>query len=82
MKATYMKRFQKLSHTLKNTDLMEHARMDERNIFSRKQKMPLKDILLSCLARKELTTTLEFRIYFRIYLWKYRSKAICSKGND
>ena len=65
MKATYMKRFQTLSHALKNTDLMERARMDEHNTFSRKRKMPFEDILLSCLARKGLTTTLELRTYFK-----------------
>ncbi|WP_242842298.1 hypothetical protein [Lacrimispora indolis] len=65
MKATYMKRFQTLSHALKNTDLMERARMDEHNTFSRKRKMPLEDILLSCLTRKRLTTTLELRTYFK-----------------
>jgi hypothetical protein len=54
MKATYVKRFQKLSYELKNTELMEQARMDEHNTFSRKRKMLLADILLSCLARRGL----------------------------
>ena len=36
MKATYRKRFQKLFYMLKNTDLVELARMDEHNTFSRK----------------------------------------------
>lgn len=65
MQATYMKRSQKLSHALKNTNLVEHERIDKHNTFSRKRKMSLEDILLSCLARKGLTTTLELRKYFK-----------------
>jgi hypothetical protein len=85
MKATYMKRFQKLYHTLKNTDLVDHARMDEHNTFSRKRKMPLEYILYLALPERDLPppwNSVHISNKKRICLWKYRNKAICSKGDD
>lgn len=59
-----MKRIQKLSEKLSDPALAERARKINSNTFSRNRKMPLKDILLCCLSKKGLTTTLELRNYF------------------
>lgn len=64
MRSTYMKRIQKLSEKLSDPALAERARKINSNTFSRNRKMPLKDILLCCLSKKGLTTTLELRNYF------------------
>ena len=64
MSSTYMKRIQKLSEKLSDPALAERARKINSNTFSRNRKMPLKDILLCCLSKKGLTTTLELRNYF------------------
>ena len=53
-KKTYEKRFEKLIQLLSSADLAKHARQNNNNTFSRIRKMPLKDILLCCLAKKVL----------------------------
>lgn len=65
MKKTYRKRFQKLSEQLTHPDLPSHARIKNSNTFSRNRKMPLKDMLLCCLAKKGMTTVLELRNFFK-----------------
>ncbi len=52
MKKLYTKRFQKLTEELANPELSKYARMENQNTFTRNRKMPLKDILLCCLAKK------------------------------
>lgn len=64
MRGTYIERIQKLSEKLSDPILSKHARKTNTNTFSRNRKMPLKDILLCCLSKKGLTTTLELRNYF------------------
>lgn len=64
MKGTYIERIQKLSEKLSDPVLADRARKINSNTFSRNRKMPLKDILLCCLSKKGLTTTLELRNYF------------------
>lgn len=64
MRSTYIERIQKLSEKLSDPALAERARKINSNTFSRNRKMPLKDILLCCLSKKGLTTTLELRNYF------------------
>lgn len=65
MRGTYIKRIQKLSEKLSDPALAERARKINSNTFSRNRKMSLKDILLCCLSKKGLTTTLELRNYFK-----------------
>lgn len=65
MNETYIARIKKLSESLSDTNLAEHARGIKGNTFSRNRKMPLKDILLCCLSKKGLTTALELRNYFK-----------------
>lgn len=65
MRGTYIERIQKLSEKLSDPALAERARKINSNTFSRNRKMPLKDILLYCLSKKGLTTTLELRNYFK-----------------
>lgn len=65
MRGTYAKRIQKLSERLSDPALAEHARTIKSNTFSRRRKMPLKDILICCLSKKGLTTALELRNYFQ-----------------
>lgn len=65
MNQFYRKRFQKFSHLLFASKLAEHARQNNHNTFSRKRKMPLKDMLLCCLSKKGLNTTFELRNYFK-----------------
>lgn len=65
MRGAYIDRIQKLSEKLSDPALAERARKINSNTFSRNRKMPLKDILLCCLSKKGLTTTLELRNYFK-----------------
>lgn len=65
MKKTYISRFQKLTELLADSKLIKCARRIEGNTFSRRRKMPLEDIVMSCLAKKGLTATLELRNYFK-----------------
>lgn len=65
MRGAYIDRIQKLSEKLSDPALAEHARKINSNTFSRNRKMPLKDILLCCLSKKGITTTLELRNYFK-----------------
>ena len=44
---------------------MKYARISNSYTFTRNRKMPLKDILLCCLAKKGLTIVFELRNYFR-----------------
>lgn len=64
-KKTYEKRFEKLIQLLSSNRLLPYARQNNNNTFSRIRKMPLKDILLCCLAKKGLTTDMELRKYFK-----------------
>ena len=64
-KKTYEKRFEKLIQLLSSDELLPYARQNNNNTFSRIRKMPLKDILLCCLAKKGLTTDMELRKYFK-----------------
>ena len=68
MRSTYIERIQKLSEKLSDPALAERARKINSNTFSRNRKMPLKDILLCCLSKKGLTTTLVQRIINNCYI--------------
>ena len=61
----YKKRFQMFSESLSDPELANYARKNGNYTFSRKRKMPLKDMLLCCLSKKGLTTTFELRNYFK-----------------
>ena len=65
MDKSYKTRFQKFSTLLSDPELVTRARQNGNNAFSRKRKMPLKDMLLCCLSPKGLTTTFELRNYFK-----------------
>ena len=65
MDKPYKGRFQKFSESLSDPELINYARQIGKNIFSRKRKMPLKDMLLCCLSKKGLTTAFELRNYFK-----------------
>ena len=65
MVKSYKKRFQMFSEFLSEPELVNYARKDGHNTFSRKRKMPLKDMLLCCLSKKGLTTAFELRNFFK-----------------
>jgi len=65
MKGDYIKRIQKLSEKLSDPALAERARKINSNSFSRNRKMSLRDVLMCCLSKKGLTTTMELRNYFK-----------------
>ena len=65
MDKSYKRRFQKFSESLSDPELINYARQNGKNTFSRKRKMPLKDMLLCCLSKKGLTTAFELRNYFK-----------------
>lgn len=65
MDKSYKKRFQMFSESLSDPELVNYARQNGSNTFSRKRKMPLKDMLLCCLSKKGLTTTFELRNYLK-----------------
>lgn len=65
MNKSYKKRFQLFSKLLSDQKLVNYARKNKNNTFSRNRKMFLKDMLLCCLSKKGLTTTLELRNYFK-----------------
>lgn len=65
MNKSYKKRFQIFSELLSDPELVNYARKNGTNTFSRKRKMPLKDMLLCCLSKKGLTTAVELRNYFK-----------------
>ena len=65
MDKPYKGRFQKFSESLSDPELINYARQIGKNTFSRKRKMPLKDMLLCCLSKKGLTTAFELRNYFK-----------------
>lgn len=65
MDKSYKRRFQMLSELLSDPELVNYARKNGNNTFSRKRKMPLKDMLLCCLSKKGLTTAFELRNYFK-----------------
>ena len=54
MDKPYKGRFQKFSESLSDPELINYARQIGKNTFSRKRKMPLKDMLLCCLSKKGL----------------------------
>ena len=62
---SYKTRFQKFSALLSDPEIAKYARQNGNHAFSRKRKMPLKDMLLCCLSKKGLTTTFELRNYFK-----------------
>ena len=62
---SYKTRFQKFSALLSDPGIAKYARQNGKHAFSRKRKMPLKDMLLCCLSKKGLTTTFELRNYFK-----------------
>ena len=62
---SYKTRFQKFSALLSDPEIAKYARQNGKHAFSRKLKMPLKDMLLCCLSKKGLTTTFELRNYFK-----------------
>lgn len=53
------------SEFLSEPELVNYARKDGHNTFSRKRKMSLKDMLLCCLSKKGLTTAFELRNFFK-----------------
>lgn len=65
MDKSYKKRFQMFSELLSEPELINYARKNGSNTFSRKRKMPLKDMLLCGLSKKGLTTAFELRNYFK-----------------
>ncbi len=66
MNNSYKTRFQNFSILLSNPELAKCARKNGNNVFSRKRKLPLKDMLLCCLSKKGLATTFELRNYFKV----------------
>ena len=62
---SYKTSFQKFSALLSDPEIAKYARQNGKHAFSRKRKMPLKDMLLCCLSKKGLTTTFELRNYFK-----------------
>lgn len=54
MDKSYKRRFQKFSESLSDPELINYARQNEKNTFSRRRKIPLKDMLLCCLSKKGL----------------------------
>lgn len=46
MEKSYEKRFQMFSESLSDPEFVNYARMNRNNNFSRKRKMPFKDMLL------------------------------------
>lgn len=65
MDKSYKRRFQKFSESLSDPELINYARQNRKNNFSRKRKMPLKDMPLCCLSKKGLTTSFELRNCFK-----------------
>lgn len=65
MDKSYKRRFQKFFESLSDPELINYARQNGENTFSRRRKMPLKDMLLCCLSKKGLTTAFELRSYFK-----------------
>ena len=67
MRKSYIKRFKQLSKHLSGEEIKACARLpgSGEQTFTRNRKMPLKDIILCCLAKKGLTTVFELRNYFR-----------------
>ncbi|MEY8391913.1 hypothetical protein AALA98_11185 [Lachnospiraceae bacterium 45-W7] len=59
MDKSYIKRFQMFSGLLSDPELVNYARKNGNNTFSKKRKMPLKAMLLCCLSKKGLTTAFE-----------------------
>ena len=57
--------FQKFSALLSDPEIVKICETEWKPCFSRKRKMPLKDMLLCCLSKKGLTTTFELRNYFK-----------------
>jgi len=49
---SYKTRFQKFSALLSDPEIAKYARQNGNHAFSRKRKMPLKDMLLCCLSKK------------------------------
>ena len=66
MKKSYIRRFKQLSKHLSEEEIKVCARLpgSGEQTFTRNRKMPLKDMILCCLAKKGLTTVFELRHYF------------------
>ena len=66
MEPSYVRRFEKLSQHLTDIRIKLSARLPDSNgrTFTRNRKMPLKDIIMCCLAKRGLTTVFELRHYF------------------
>lgn len=53
-------------HRLKSDSYAAFCRDGNKNVFIRKRKMPLEDILITMINRKGLTLALELRNYMKI----------------
>jgi hypothetical protein len=60
----YNERFTKIVKAINSDAMKEYARLNHPKSFSRKRKMPLKDIVLCTLSKKGLTTSMELHKYF------------------
>jgi len=66
MKKGYRARYEKIYEMINRTRINEYGRHPEApKSFTRKRKMPLKDVILSVLSKKGLTTAIELREYFK-----------------
>jgi len=66
MKKEYKARYEKIYKMINSTEINEYGRLaNETKSFTRERKMPLKDVILSVLSKKGLTTAIELREYFK-----------------
>ena len=84
MNKFYNKRFQMFSESLSDPELVNYARKDGNNTFSRKRKMHLKDMLLCCLSKKMVNKHLNSETILKIKetcLCSYLYRAIYNREN-
>lgn len=60
----YKERFMKIVKIINSNHIKEYAPLNNEKSFTRKRKMPLKDIILSALSKNGLTTDMELHKYF------------------
>jgi hypothetical protein len=66
MKKGYRSRYEKMYEIINSQEIKKYGRLPrEPKNFTRDRKMPLKDVILSVLSKKGLTTSMELREYFK-----------------
>lgn len=81
---SYKTRFQKFSALLSDPEIAKYARQNGNHAFSRKRKMPLKDMLLCCLSKKGLPRHLNLETISKkkeTCLCSYLSRDIYNREN-